>query len=98
MYFLFNQANNLISHVLWLRVKISLATREYLALPCRRIMQFARSPYIIQFSACLIVKSDFRLTLKRLYTHGKKQTNKTKQNNKQKRIFINLIGLSNRQK
>ena len=29
MYFLFNQANNLISHVLWLRVKISLATQEF---------------------------------------------------------------------
>ena len=29
MYFLLNQANNLISHVLWLRVKISLATQEF---------------------------------------------------------------------
>ena len=99
MYFTFNQANNLISNVLWLRVKITLATQEFgIALQTNHAV--CAKP--LDHPVICLPDSQERVSidLETVIYAWKKQT---KQNNKQnkttnKKEHKNLISLSNRQK
>ena len=97
MYFLFNQANNLISHVLWLRVKISLATQEFgIALQTNHAVCAKPLDHPV---ICLPDSQEwFSIDLETVI-YAWKKTKQNKQNKTtNKKEYKNLIGLSNRQK